>query len=52
MSVHGHFVYHTKANKPNQLITAGHNCFNEYVSKKLKEWLMDIETAADLTNKN
>ena len=24
--------------------------FNEYNSTKLEEWLMDIETAADLTN--
>ena len=26
--------------------------FNEYNSKKLKDWLMDIETAADLTNES
>ena len=26
--------------------------FNEYDSTKLEDWLMDIETAADLTNKS
>ena len=26
--------------------------FNEYVSTKLEDWLMDIETAADLTNES
>ena len=26
--------------------------FNEYDSTKLEEWLMDIETAADLTNES
>ena len=45
-------MYHTKANKPNQLISTGHSCFNEYDSTKLEELLTDIKTAADLTCKS
>ena len=47
MAIHKHLVYHTETNKPDKLIAAGHSCFT-----KLKEWLTDIETAADLTNES
>ena len=42
----------TTQKQPNQLITAGHSCFNEYYSTKLEEWLTDIGTTADLTNES
>ena len=51
MSVHGHLVYHTKANKSNSLLQ-DIAVFIEYDSTKLEDWLMDIERAADLTNKS
>ena len=41
-----------KQKKLDKLITAGYSCFNEHNSTKLEEWLMDIETAGDLTNKS
>ena len=49
MSVHQYIVYHTRANKPNYLLQ-GIPVFNEYNSTRLEDWLMDIETAVDLTN--
>ena len=49
MSVHQHIVYHTETNTTDSLLQ-DIIIFNEYNSTKLEEWLMDIETAADLTN--
>ena len=45
-------MYHTKGYKPNYFITTGHVCFNEHDFTKLEDWLMDIETAADLTSES
>ena len=45
-------MYHTKANKPNKFLLQDITVFNEYDSTKLEDWLMDIETAVDLTNES
>ena len=43
-------MYHTEAIKSNKFPATGHcHVFNEHDSTKLEEWLMDKETAADLT---
>ena len=50
--VHWHFVYHTKADKPNKFLLQDITVFNEYDSTKLEDWLTDTETAADLTSES
>ena len=52
MSVHGHLVYHTKQTNLTNSLLQDITVFNEYNSIKLEDWLIDVETAADLTNES
>ena len=45
-------MYHTKQTNLTNSLLQDITVFNEYDSTKLEDWLMDIETLADLTNES
>ena len=45
-------MHHTTATNLANSLLQDISVFNEYDSTKLEDWLMDIETAADLTNES
>ena len=47
-----YLVNHTETVTFHELTTARYSFFNEHNSTKLKDWLVDIEMAADLTSKS
>ena len=47
-----HSMHHTEANKLTNSLLKDIAIFNEHDSAKLEDWLMDLETAADLTNES
>ena len=49
MPVHRQLVFHIETVQPYKFLNAGYTHFNEHDSTKLKDWLLDIETAVDLT---